>query len=224
MYPLLSKLPRAPASLGKQFQTILLATGHVAAGDAAAATAAFSHIDKALVSKAYELAVVQGAALVGLPRALHAAAALQQAGVVGGAAAAGVAAAEAGEMRADGAAAFARVYGRQAERVRARLGAFHGGLESWVVGCVYGRLLGRALTAGVEISARERELCVVAALCADEVAGVQLASHLRGAVLAGASRDEVGAVVGMAGVLYGPDRAAAARAVWDSYERARYAL
>jgi alkylhydroperoxidase/carboxymuconolactone decarboxylase family protein YurZ len=70
-------------------------------------------------------------------------------------------------------------------------------------------VLGRA-----GLALRKRELCIVALLAA-QPARDQLFSHLRGALLAGASEDEVEAVLdAVAGVL--PiERASAAYATWQ---------
>lgn len=208
MYPLLSSLPSVPKTLSPQLQTILLATGHIAAGKAAAAVAAFSHITAGNLPKAYELAVVQSLPIVGVARTLHSAAALHAAGFTGASGEAPLS----GDALSRGAESFATVYARHGPRVRRRLAGFSPRVERWVVGCVYGEVLCGGLA-----TRRERELGVVVALCADEVAGAQLASHLRGARNVGASEEEVEAVVRMAGVLYGEERAEGAVAVWKSY-------
>lgn len=229
MYPLLTRLSKAPASLGVQFRTTLLAVGHVAAGDAASAVSAFQHIDDSFKNKAYELAILQAAPLIGIPRTLHSAASLQAAGIVGnGSESPSLIAQQTNDisreqMQKDGTSTFEMVYGRNASRVRERLKNFHPGLDDWIVTCVYGALLSQK-TGEKMVSLRERELCAVAALCVDPLAGVQLASHLRGAVLVGASAVEVKAVVGQTELVAGKRAAEAAEAVWATYERARYAL
>lgn len=232
MYPLLSKLS-APSSLCPQLRTILLAAGHVAAGDATSTAAAFRYIEEQNLDKAYELCILQAAPLVGIPRALHSAAALQAVGIVG----------DRGNpirdanvpksrdetsvtwLRDTGWRTFQSVYGRNSSRVRQRLADFHPSLERWIVSHVYGAVFSNETAAdGAEMSLRERELCVVAMLCGDVHAAVQLASHLRGALNAGATGQEVEAVVEQTEVVHGAAAAASAKATWATYERARYAL
>lgn len=201
---------------------MLLAAGHTAAGDASAVIAAFTHIDPTNHTKAYELTLLQSLPIIGIPRVLHAAAALQTIGIVGGPTRNQTITPTETQQR--GTETFDIIYGRNAARVRHRLGNFSDGLERWIIQSVYGDLFSSTITSHIEITLRERELCLVAALCADKHANVQLASHLRGARNAGATREEVEAVVGMAGVLFGAERGDGAQAVWQSYERARYAL
>jgi hypothetical protein len=69
-YHLLCKLPPAPASLSVTLRTIVLAAGHVAAGDSSAVIAAFRCLPETALRPAYSLAVLQSAAFVGFPRAL----------------------------------------------------------------------------------------------------------------------------------------------------------
>eukprot|EP00177_Eucheuma_denticulatum_P002244 GFKZ01004025.1.p1 GENE.GFKZ01004025.1~~GFKZ01004025.1.p1 ORF type:complete len:222 (-),score=27.62 GFKZ01004025.1:396-1061(-) len=218
-YPLLSKLS-APASLTPQFRTILLAAGHVAAGDSASAVCAFQHLDAAHVDKAYHLCLLQSAPLIGIPRVLHTAAALQIAEITPSNASPLSDLPTPLTPRQLGEETFRKVYGRYAGRVLRRLETFHPGLEEWVIEHAYGGMLGRAVEG---VSMRERELCVVATLAVDPVAGVQLASHLRGAMEVGASREEVEAVVRQTEMVR-EEAAEGAKAVWDSFERARYAL
>lgn len=224
-YPLLSKLPKAPASLCPQLRTILLAAGHVAAGDAGATVAAFRHINPNLHGKAYELAILQAAPFTGIPRVLHSAAALQSIGITG----------DYGEsfrsksgvsnemMRKQGENTFQTIYGRNESRVRQRLRTFHPALEDWIVTCVYGWMVSRTDQEACGVTLRERELSAIASLCVDTSAGVQLVSHIRGAILTGATPEEVESVVRQT---EGVCEAAApgALAVWQTYGRARYAL
>lgn len=216
-YPLLSRL-RAPATLTPQFRTMLLAAGHVAAGDAVSATAAFQHLESEYLAKAYELCLLQSSPLIGIPRVLHSAAAIEGAGIHVPPLEERLAQDGLNGLRERGESTFRAVYGRYAERVLGRLRRFHPVLQEWVVTHTYGRMLSRE---GVTL--RERELCIVACLTVDPVAGVQLASHLRGALNVGASKEEVEAVVAQTEVVK-KEAAEGARAVWESLERARYAL
>lgn len=231
LYPLLSKLS-APSTLSTQLRTILLAAGHVAAGDASAAVGAFQYIDGKHRGKAYELCILQAAPLVGIPRALHSAAALQASGIVGSYApiedSPNLPRNE--DVRVSwlyerGSETFSTVYGRNTSRVRSRLATFHPRLESWIVSHVYGAMFSvDTVGDGETMTLRERELAAVAMLCGDVCAATQLASHLRGALHAGATREEVEAVVGHTGVVHGARAGESARATWETYERARYAL
>lgn len=101
-----------------------------------------------------------------------------------------------------------RIYGGQYERLRSNVRALHGDVERWMVVEGYGKVLGRP---GLEL--RVRELCVVAVLA---VSGwpTQLYSHLRGALNAGASVEEVEAALEI-GIALADDRATAkARTTW----------
>lgn len=231
MYPLLAKVPKTTSTLCEQFRTILLTAGHVAAGDATSAAAAFKYISKNLQDKAYELTILQAAPFIGIPRVLHSAASLQSTGVTGNQSKSLQAfdyhseySSTRSELRRRGEDTFQTIYGRNANRVRRRLNEFHPALDDWIVTCTYGALLSKAAAPDMEISLRERELCAVAVLCVDPCASVQLASHLRGALKAGASVEEVRAVIGQTEVVCGQAAAQSAEAVWATYERARYAL
>lgn len=227
MYPLLAKLPKGPASLCTQLRTILLAAGHVAAGDAGAAAAAFQHMNPKFHAKAYELTIVQAPPFIGIPRALHSAAALQAIGITGK----NEIKTEDGmtmdkpieQIRKRGEDVFRTVYGRNEGRVRDRLKTFHPALEDWIMTCVYGWTATRAPEQTCSVSLRERELCTVAMLAVDCNASVQLASHIRGALLTGCTKDEVEHVIRQTEVTC-EAAASSALAVWETYSRARYAL
>ena len=78
-----------------------------------------------------------------------------------------------------------RVYGSAYGKLRRNVAALHPDLDRWMVEDGYGKVLGRP---GLDL--RTRELCVVAQL-AIRAATPQLHSHLRGALRAGASPNEV---------------------------------
>lgn len=225
MYPLLAQLPKAPASLTTSLRTTLLAVGHVAAGDANAAVSAFQYIEQGQRDKAYELAILQTVPLIGIPRVLHSAAALQAAGVVGNASDSHdptrAFTQTRAMMRDEGTKMFQQIYGRNSERVRNRLFTFHPALDEWIVSCAYGGLMQNQ---GAEISLRERELAIIAVLCGDAKASVQLASHLRGALKVGVCEQEVESVVQHTQCVFGHDAAQSAMATWMTYHRARYTL
>lgn len=217
MHPFLSKLPSAPASLSLTLRTILIAASQVAIGDAAGVICTFQHLPEECREQGYELSIVQAPPFIGIPRTLHSAAALQRAGIVG--ARAGLEKLERASLERRGDETFSRIYGRNTERVRRRLQDLHPSIEEWIVTHCYGGLLSRG-----GASLRERELAAVAMLSVDVCAGVQLASHLRGAVKAGASGEEVRCVVSQSGWVCGGAAEENAKGVLESYERARYAL
>jgi L-asparaginase II/alkylhydroperoxidase/carboxymuconolactone decarboxylase family protein YurZ len=84
------------------------------------------------------------------------------------------------------------VYGDAYEGLRTNIRRLHPDMDRWMVEEGYGKVLGRP---GLELPLRE--LCVVAVL-AVQGAGVQLYSHLRGALRTGASPDEVAATLHLA--------------------------
>ncbi|MEW5931409.1 MAG: carboxymuconolactone decarboxylase family protein [Gemmatimonadota bacterium] len=97
----------------------------------------------------------------------------------------------------------ARVYGANYPKLRANVAGVHPEMDRWMVEGGYGRVIGRP---GLDLATRE--LCI-AALLAVWNTPRQLHSHLRGALNAGASADEVEAAVEVAcGFL---DEAAAGR-------------
>lgn len=81
------------------------------------------------------------------------------------------------------------VYGAAYNGLRKNIKALHPALDEWMIVDGYGKVLSRP---GVDL--RTRELCVVAA-CAVAGQQRQLHSHLHGALNAGASLEEVGAVL-----------------------------
>ncbi|MBL8765905.1 MAG: carboxymuconolactone decarboxylase family protein [Planctomycetes bacterium] len=92
----------------------------------------------------------------------------------------------------DGWSAFARIYGAQADRVRARLAAFAPAFERAVLEDAYGRVLSRP-----GLDARTRELMSVCALTALDLPR-QLHSHLKGALACGATVDDLTEMVNLA--------------------------
>jgi 4-carboxymuconolactone decarboxylase len=81
------------------------------------------------------------------------------------------------------------VYGDSYEKLRQNIRDLHPALDEWMIIDGYGKVLSRP---GVDL--RTRELCVVAA-CAVSGQQRQLHSHLHGAINAGASAGELGAVL-----------------------------
>lgn len=110
----------------------------------------------------------------------------------------------------------AAVYGANYAKLRENVRGLHPDVDGWMVTGGYGRVIGRP---GLDLATRE--LCIAALLAVWNVPR-QLHSHLRGALNAGASVDEVDAAVEIACGFLEPERAAEVRALWgDIRGRAR---
>lgn len=101
------------------------------------------------------------------------------------------------------------VYGDQYDALRANVRGLHPDLDRWMVEEGYGKVLGRP-----EPDLPVRELCI-AALLAVLDAPVQLYSHLRGALNAGASPGEVEAALEVARRHMSDDARKSARETWE---------
>lgn len=109
-----------------------------------------------------------------------------------------------------GAAVCRAVYGGQYEALRANVRRLHPDMEVWMLEEGYGKVLGRE---GLDLATRE--LCI-AALLAVLDAPRQLYSHLRGALNAGASEEEVARALEVASAASGPEARAHAAETWDA--------
>ena len=105
------------------------------------------------------------------------------------------------------------VYGGQYDGLRRNVRALHPDMERWMVVEGYGKVLGRP---GLELVVRE--LCVVALLAVQGVPR-QLYSHLRGALNAGASLQEVEEALNAAGRYVEGERRELAWGVWEQVRR-----
>ena len=81
------------------------------------------------------------------------------------------------------------VYGDMYEKLRENIRELHPALDEWMIIDGYGKVLSRPY-----VDLRTRELCVVAA-CATSGQQRQLHSHLHGALNAGSTAAEIGAVL-----------------------------
>lgn len=81
------------------------------------------------------------------------------------------------------------VYGEMYEKLRENIRELHPALDEWMIIDGYGKVLSRP-----NVDLRTRELCVVAA-CATSGQQRQLHSHLHGALNAGSSPAQIGAVL-----------------------------
>jgi 4-carboxymuconolactone decarboxylase len=115
--------------------------------------------------------------------------------------------------RARGEVVCAQVYGGQYGRLRENVARLHPEMAEWMVTEGYGKVLGRP-----GLALEVRELCI-AVLLAGLDAEPQLRSHLRGALLVGATPAEVGEALELAGEVLPPGRMAVAREVWGEVRR-----
>lgn len=160
---------------------------------------------------AIEEMILQSYLFAGYPRALQAMVAWRE--VSGRAAPAGPTE-DRGEWRARGERICGRVYAGQYQRLRSNVARLHPDLERWMLEEGYGKVLGRP---GLDLAARE--LCIVA-LLAVQAAPVQLHSHLRGALNAGAAAEDVAAALAVAASV-APGPAAVAAGLWAEVRERR---
>jgi 4-carboxymuconolactone decarboxylase len=152
-----------------------------------------------------EEVLLQGYLFAGYPAALNAFRLWRE---ISGRAAPAPVTDDAAEWQRRGTEVFGVVYGDQADRLRANVAALHPDLDRWALFEGYGKVLGRP---GLDLATRE--LCI-AALLASLDAEPQLYAHLRGALNAGASEEDVDDALREAAREMSPERARAARDVW----------
>lgn len=112
------------------------------------------------------------------------------------------------EWPARGERVCAAVYGANYAKLRQNVRGLHPDVDGWMVTGGYGRVIGRP---GLDL--KTRELCIAALLAVWKVPR-QLHSHLRGALNAGASVEEVDAAVEIACGFLEPDEAAEVHRLW----------
>jgi len=106
----------------------------------------------------------------------------------------------------------ATVYGDHYESLRENITRFHPDLDRWMVMEGYGKVLSRP-TLGLDV----REMLIVAVLVVQGDSGRrQLRSHLRGALNAGASYDDVEATIDRAAAFASPANLTLARELWSN--------
>ena len=118
-------------------------------------------------------------------------------------------------LRKRGEAVCETVYAGQYEKLKANIARLHPDMERWMLEEGYGKVLGRP---GLDL--KTRELCIVGVLVGLD-APQQLYSHLRGALNAGATHEEVETAVDIA---CGQSSIAAkenARRVWNDLKNSR---
>ena len=156
-------------------------------------------------ARAVEEVILQAHLFIGFPDALNAMAAWRE---VSGLPAPVETGEDPAEWPARGERVCAGVYGGNYRKLRENVRALHPDVDGWMVTGGYGRVIGRP---GLDL--KTRELCIAALLAVWKVPR-QLHSHLRGALNAGASVDEVDAAVEIACGFLEPDEAAEVHALW----------
>jgi 4-carboxymuconolactone decarboxylase len=156
-------------------------------------------------ARAVEEAILQAHLFVGFPDTLNALATWRE---VGGLPAPAESEEDPAEWPARGETVCSTVYGANYAKLRENVRGLHPDVDGWMVTGGYGRVIGRP---GLDL--KTRELCLVALLAVWKVPR-QLHSHLRGALNAGASVDEVDAAVEIACGFLEPDEAGAVHALW----------
>lgn len=109
----------------------------------------------------------------------------------------------------------ATVYAGQYEKLRQNIARLHPDMERWMLEEGYGKVLSRT---GLDL--RARELCIIAVLVGLD-APQQLYSHLRGALNAGATQEEVETAVEIAAGHSSLTAKKSARAVWQELKSKR---
>jgi 4-carboxymuconolactone decarboxylase len=169
----------------------------------------FGHADPVKV----EEVILQSYLFCGFPRALNAAREWRR--ISGLHAPAEADASASRDWRSRGEQTCAQVYGDAYEKLRENVSELHPALDEWMVETGYGRVLSRP-----ELDLATRELCIVAA-CAAGRQERQLHSHLRGALNAGASEQEVDGAVECISGLLDSSWLARTRALWAKVKQGR---
>jgi 4-carboxymuconolactone decarboxylase len=194
-HPLLVRVPPV-ATLSPHQRVWTFLAAHVAAGDLAAVADDWKYIHAIYQRGGLEV-ILQTHLFAGYPRTINALAAVRDAGL-----APGVMPTEADSIDAwpsAGVALAQTIYGAKYPALRRNIAVLHPALDAWMVEMGYGRVLSRP-----GLSLAERELCVLAVLCGQNVAP-QLMSHVHGALHAGASSSEILAVLGQTSVVWGSE-------------------
>lgn len=167
-------------------------------------------------NRAWREALLQAHVFAGFPRVVEAYGVLAAEG--------GLGAAEPDEILGEadqpdrGRALFERIYQEDSAKVRALLERGHPDFAAFIEGHAYGRILSRP-----GLAADRRELLAVAGLAALGQER-QLASHVRGAIRCGATREEVAEVQELVADLVPPERAERTREVFAHFARNSTAL
>ena len=115
-----------------------------------------------------------------------------------------------GEWTSRGEATLRTVYGDNYAKLRQNVAKLHPALDVWMMVEGYGRTLSRP---GLDLA--RREFCVIAQTAVLDTPR-QLHSHLRGALNAGASVEEVEAVLGLVNPFLSYDHWKSVKELWES--------
>jgi len=200
--------------IGERDRLLVDVSAALAGGDASRLAHALAAAEAGGAGDGVEEALLQAYLFLGYPAALNAIALWRK---LSGRAAPAATAEDWVGWRLRGEEVCRRVYGGAYGELRDNVRALHPDLETWMVTEGYGKVLGRP---GLPLATRE--LCILALLA---VQGVQkqLYSHLRGALQAGASEEEVEDALARA-LRHAPrDRCAAAMETWTRLRARREA-
>jgi 4-carboxymuconolactone decarboxylase len=111
----------------------------------------------------------------------------------------------------------ATVYGDHYEQLRVNIARFHPDLERWMVEEGYGKVLGRP---GLDLDVREM-LIVAMLVVQGETGRRQLRSHLRGALNAGVTPEDVEATLQRASAFAPPENLQLALKLWSNKAKSR---
>ena len=163
-------------------EALIALSAAIASRDGAALSAALERARDEADPLAVDEVILQSHLFVGFPIALNAMVLWRE---IGGTEPAPEGGEGAAEWASRGERVFATVYRQNHEALRERVVALHPDLDRWMVVHGYGRVIGRP---GLDL--RTRELCIAALLAVWDTP-TQLHSHLRGALNAGATSEEV---------------------------------
>lgn len=178
----------------------------LATRDRACLEEALRTAERAVDPEAVEEAILQSYLFLGYPAALNAFGAWRE---ISGRPAAGPAQDQA--LWAERGAEVCRVvYGGQYDGLRANVKRLHADMERWMIEEGYGKVLGRP-----GLALLERELCIATLLAVLDTPR-QLYSHLRGALNAGATEDQISDALSVAFGMSEEGARKRAAETWDS--------
>jgi 4-carboxymuconolactone decarboxylase len=178
------------ASLDPRVRQLVRIAGVVAGASEGEMRAVMVDAKAEVDSAAVEEIILQSYLFAGFPRALNAARAWRAiSGLTPVSSDPDVENSNLDEWRARGETTCRIVYGESYEKLRDNIRFLHPALDEWMIVDGYGKVLSRP---GVDL--KTRELCVVAA-CAVSGQQRQLHSHLRGALNAGATKEEISGAI-----------------------------
>lgn len=184
-----------------------------AAGDNAGIEAAFPLLRAAGREQEVEEALLQSYLFLGFPSAIEALRRWRTNGT-----ATPVAADEDWDLWLErGERTCATVYGDHYEQLRVNIARFHPDLERWMVEEGYGKVLGRP---GLDLDVREM-LIVAMLVVQGETGRRQLRSHLRGALNAGVTPEDVEATIHRASAFAPPENLQLALKLWSNSVKSR---